>query len=162
MSKLFLVLEDIRSIYNVGAIFRTADATAVDMIYLCGHTPGPLDRFGRPVAALHKTALGAEQTVPYQQLSSAAAVVRALKADGVKAYAIEQTANATDLVSAKFFADQAVAFVLGSEVPGVSTAVLAEVDQVLAIPMWGTKESLNVSVAAGVVLYQFRTHIPPA
>ena len=158
----YIILEDIRSIHNVGAIFRTADAAGVTQIFLCGVTPGPIDRFGRVVSALQKTALGAETTVSYRKEESAVSTVQELRSAGVQVWAVEQTATAANMMCAVFQRTQATAFVFGNEVAGVSEAVLQEVDGVFYLPMWGSKESLNVSVATGITLYLYRTLLQQA
>ena len=146
-----LILNDIRSLHNVGSIFRTADGAGVAKIYLCGYTPGPVDRFGRAVKEIAKVALGAEKSVPYE-VREIAELIAELKSKGTQVVAVEQAPRAvpyTDFVPAGD-----VALVLGSEVPGLPGEVLKLCDAVIDIPMRGTKESLNVSVAAGIAMYK--------
>lgn len=147
----YLILEDIRSAYNVGAIFRTADATQVAKVFLVGYTPAPIDRFGRTQAEIEKTSLGASATVPWEQVATTREVIERLQADGVTVVAVEQDARA---VSLKDWEEQeSVAYIVGNEVEGVAKETLDIVDMIVELPMLGLKESLNVSVTAGVVLY---------
>lgn len=146
-----LILHDIRSQYNVGAMFRTADGAGVAKMYLVGYTPSPIDRFGRPVPEIHKTALGAERVVPYEVVSSVLELFSQLKEEGYTIVAVEQAPSAVLLEN--FIVPEKVAYIMGSETSGIPVEVVAAADVVLEIPMRGQKESLNVSVAAGVVLY---------
>ncbi len=146
-----VILYDIRSHYNVGAIFRTADAAGVVKIYLSGLTPAPIDRFGRVVPEIHKTALGAENTVPWESVDEALPLIEKLKREGVTVIAVEQSPSATSLND--FVPEDSVAYIFGSETEGIPPFVLEAVDMVLEVPMQGMKESLNVSVTAGIVLY---------
>jgi tRNA G18 (ribose-2'-O)-methylase SpoU len=146
-----LILENIRSAYNVGAIFRTADATGVDKIYLVGYTPTPIDRFGRIQPEIQKTSLGASETIEWEAREEVESLLSELKVQNVTILAIELNNNSTSLLDYKV--PPAFAYVLGNEVEGVSNTVLTQADQVLHLPMLGQKESLNVSVTAGVVLY---------
>jgi 23S rRNA (guanosine2251-2'-O)-methyltransferase len=147
----YLILENIRSAYNVGAIFRTADAVGVSKIFLIGYTPTPIDRFGRDQPEIKKTSLGASQEIPWEHTSDGAAIIQTLQSDGVSVVAVEQGANSVSL--SDFKVPNKVAYVVGNEVNGVSKEVLTLADIIIEIPMLGTKESLNVSVAAGIVLY---------
>ncbi len=146
-----VILHDIRSNYNVGAIFRTCDGAGVSKIYLTGYTPAPEDRFGREVTEINKTALGAEKFVAWEKCEDALKLVQKLKTEGVTVVAVEQSANSIMLHD--FVVPEKVAYIFGSETVGVPREVLAEVDMVLELPMLGQKESLNVSVTAGIVLY---------
>jgi 23S rRNA (guanosine2251-2'-O)-methyltransferase len=145
------ILHDIRSHYNVGALFRTADGAGVDKIYLVGYTPSPVDRFGRPVPEIHKTALGAEQVVPYEVVQAIDELIPRLQKEGFVVVAVEQSPEAV-LIN-DFKVPEKVAYIMGSETEGVPAEVLAAVDRIVEIPMRGSKESLNVSVAAGIVMY---------
>jgi tRNA G18 (ribose-2'-O)-methylase SpoU len=149
------VLNNIRSLHNVGSIFRTSDAAGVEKIYLCGYTPQPFNEFGIAHSHLAKTALGAENTVSWEKRKSAVHLIDRLKADGYKIYAVELGKNSVRAdrfhLSKKELA-RAV-FVVGNEVTGLSRAILSRADCLLEIPMRGMKESLNVSVAFGVVVY---------
>jgi len=147
-----LILLDIRSAHNVGSLFRTADAAGIEMVYLVGTTPSPLDRFGRPVGEIAKTALGAELTIPWKQVKSIGALMKTLHKDGVQIIAIEQSAQSMDYKKVKVL--KPVAFILGNEVDGVPLKVLEKCDIVAQIPMKGQKESLNVSVAGGIAIFR--------
>lgn len=146
-----VILVDIRSNYNVGAIFRTCDGAGVTKVYLSGFTPAPVDRFGRKVAEIHKTALGAEEFIPWESVSDILFLIQKLQAEGVTVVAVEQSGDSVKL--SDFVLPKSVAYILGSETEGLPTEVLKAVDQVLELPMLGQKESLNVSVTAGIVLY---------
>ena len=146
-----VILHNIRSHYNVGAIFRTADGAGVRKIYLVGYTPAPKDRFGRSVPEISKTALGAEQAIPWEKNDDILALIESLQANGVKVVAVEQAKNSTQLYD--FVVPESVAYIFGSETEGLPKEVLESVDEVLELPMLGSKESLNVSVTVGVVLY---------
>lgn len=139
--RIYLILHNIRSLYNVGAIFRTADAAGVSKIYLTGYTPLP--------AA--KTALGAEKYVPWEKKRNVVKLVKMLKLMKVRVVALEQVKNAIDY--RKFKPKFPLALVLGNEVHGLSKPLLKKCDKVIYIPIYGKKESLNVSVAAGVALF---------
>ena len=147
-----LVLPDIRSAINVGAIFRTADAVGVSKIYLTGVTPRPTDRFGRVQKDIHKSALGAETWVPWAYVEELLPLIKDLKKDCYTIIAVEQDENSVDYRKIKAKGNTAI--VLGPEVEGLGKKVLKECDIIAEIPMYGQKESLNVSVAAGVALFQ--------
>jgi len=147
----YLILENIRSAYNVGAIFRTADGAGVSKIFLVGYTPAPTDRFGRVQPEIQKTSLGASQEIPWEHTNDVVTVLNSLQSDGVSVAAVEQGGNAVSL--SDFEVPEKVAYVVGNEVDGVSKAALTLADTIVEIPMLGTKESLNVSVAAGIILY---------
>lgn len=147
----YLILEDIRSAYNVGAIFRTADATGVAKVFLVGYTPAPTDRFGRAQPEIEKTSLGASATMPWEQVATTKEIIEKLQADGVTVVAVEQDERS---VSLKDWPEpERVAYLVGNEVEGVQKATLDLVDVIVELPMLGQKESLNVSVTAGVILY---------
>ncbi len=148
----YLILHNIRSAENVGAIFRTADAAGVKKIYLTGYTPAPIDKFGRVSSKITKTALGAEASVAWDQIKDVAKVINKLKAEKIKIVAVEQDESAIDYRLYKSV--RPAAFVFGNEVEGINNHILAECDQVIEIPMRGSKESLNVSVTAGIILFQ--------
>lgn len=152
--KKILVLENIRSVHNVGAIFRTADAIGIDEIVLVGYTPAPVDRFGRVREDLHKAALGAEQSVEWQQLDESELVsfLNDRRAEGFRIIALEQAENSVDYKSIEASGD--IAIVVGNEVAGVSKKVLDVSDSIVEIEMAGKKESLNVSVATGILLFR--------
>jgi len=147
-----LVLDNIRSVLNVGAIFRTADAVGVSKVYLTGVTPTPIDRFGRDRKDLAKTALGAEKNIAWEYVPTMEECIAQLKKEGYFLIAVEQDKTSVDYkeVKVKF----PCAFVLGNEVNGLSKEVLKMVAVVAEIKMLGKKESLNVSVATGIVLFR--------
>ncbi len=151
MKGVYVILDNIRSVHNVGSIFRTSDAAGVKKIYLCGTTPTPVDRFGRARNDMAKVALGAENTVQWEYAEDAVDVVKKLKLEGIKVFGVEQYEGSVDYSSVIY--PEQCAFVFGNEVGGVSLDVLAECDEVIEIPMKGEKESLNVSVAAGIILF---------
>jgi len=152
--KVFVILHDIRSAENVGSIFRTADAAGVARIYLTGYTPAPLDRFRRKNAKLSKAALGAEDTVPWESEPDIFACIENLKKSGVRVIAVEQHPRARSYTDAK--SEGPIACVFGNEVDGVPKEVIEECDDVIEVPMFGTKESLNVAVCAGIILFNTR------
>ena len=148
-----LILHNIRSVYNVGSIFRTADAAGVSNIILTGYTPGPIDRFKQPRKDFTKVSLGAEKTVHWMQIENVYAAIKALKLDGYEVVAVEQAANSTSLFDFKPDPKKKLALVLGNEVRGISKPTLQKCDAIVEIPMRGKKESLNVSVAAGIAMF---------
>ncbi len=150
--KNILILNDIRSVENVGAMFRTADAVGIDKIYLTGYTPTPLDRFGRKRGDLAKSALGAEEYVAWEYKKLVCPVIAKLKRDGFKVIAIEQDENSVDYKKLKI--SKKNAFIVGTEVTGIPKDILEKCDVVTEIPMKGKKESLNISVALGVALFR--------
>lgn len=147
-----VLLHNIRSAHNVGAIFRTADALGVSRIYLSGYTPSPVDRFGRPVKEIAKTALGAEQTIHWEYAKSPAKFLRTLKRDGFGVVGIEQDKRAIDYKT--FKPGKKVLVIVGNEVRGISTGLRQQCDALIEIPMKGRKESLNASVAFGVAAFR--------
>lgn len=147
-----LILHNIRSVHNVGSIFRTADAAGVSKIFLTGYTPTPLDRFNRERKDFIKVSLGAEQSVPWETAAQLSPVLQKLKKEGYKILAIEQSKNSTSLFDYKP-TDNKIAVIMGNEVLGISPQSLKYADHILEIPMHGIKESLNVSVAAGIALF---------
>ena len=156
---MILVLHNIRSVYNVGSIFRTADAGGVSQIILSGYTPAPLDRFNIPRKDLAKVSLGAEKTVPWTQIKSLPTAIKHLKHEGCMIVAVEQDKRATSLFDFRPPKNKKLALVLGNEVRGLSKTSLKLVDAIVEIPMHGKKESLNVSVAAGVVVFMLARNI---
>jgi len=147
-----VILHNIRSVYNVGAIFRTADASGVLKIYLSGYTPTPIDRFGRARKDIAKAALGAQKSVEWEYFKNISTVIKKLKKEGFEIAAVEQSENSVDYK--KFKPKQKIAFLFGNEVLGVSKQLLEKCDKIIEIPMRGKKESLNISVSAGVVLFR--------
>lgn len=152
-AKRFVILHDVRSSHNVGAIFRTADAAGVAAVYLCGYTPTPIDRFGRSNEKLAKTALGAATTMNWEHHTDTLELVQKLKGEGVFVVAVEQAEQSVSLFKADVPDDTPVAFVMGNEVLGVPPDVCAAADLAVELPMLGQKESLNVAVTTGIVLY---------
>ena len=147
-----LILQDIRSTQNVGAIFRTADAVGISKIYLTGYTPAPIDRFGKKRQDIAKSALGAEEFVSWEVKKSLSALIRKLKKDKYLIIAIEQDEKSIDYKKVKL--GEKNAFIMGTEVTGIPKNILKECDVIAEIPMKGKKESLNVSVATGVALFR--------
>jgi tRNA G18 (ribose-2'-O)-methylase SpoU len=154
-----LFLHDIRSIHNVGSIFRTADAFGVSKIYISGYTPVPVDRFGRKRADLAKVALGAENSVAWEKISiNPVEFITKLKqgnkeTGGTLIVALEQDPRSVDYREARDKIHQKILLILGNEVGGISRDILNLADSIAEIPMHGKKESLNVSVAAGIALF---------
>lgn len=146
---LVVVLDDVRSLYNVGSVFRSCDAFRISAIYLCGITACP------PHAEIHKTALGAEESIAWRYFATAEEAVRSLQTEGFFVYSIEQAEGSTKLHHLTLERRQKYAVVLGNEVKGVHQSVVDLSDGCLEIPQWGTKHSLNVSVAAGMVVWEF-------
>lgn len=144
------VLDNIRSSHNVGSAFRTCDAFGIDRLYLCGICSTP------PSPEIHKSALGAEDSVPWEHCHDTVALVERLKEDGYVIVSVEQTVGSVMLDSFVREPGRKYALVFGNEVEGVSQAVVDASDVALEIPQWGTKHSLNVSVSMGVVLWAFR------
>jgi tRNA G18 (ribose-2'-O)-methylase SpoU len=153
-SENIVILHNIRSVENVGAMFRTADAVGVNKIYLTGYTPGPLDRFGRKRKDLAKSALGAEEFVVWEQKKNLLSLISNLKKSGFKIIAIEQDKKSVDYRTLRLRSGQGNAFIVGPEVTGIPKNILNKCDIIAEIPMRGKKESLNVSVALGVVLFK--------
>ncbi len=132
-------------------MFRTADGAGVNKIYLSGYTPRPIDRFGRTQGEIEKTSLGASLTVLWEDVVSLSELIKKLQSEGVTVVALEQTEKSVPLATLPQYED--VAFIVGNEVAGVEEEALALVDIIVDIPMLGEKESLNVSVATGIILY---------
>jgi len=149
--QIIAILHDIRSAHNVGSMFRTADGAGVKKLYLTGHTPAPIDRFGRPVKEISKTALGAERTIPFEQKASVISLMKRLSKEGFVCVALERVPRARSVRTMGRLAK--IALIVGNEVEGLPRHVLAHADRVVAIPMKGSKESLNVGVAFGVAVY---------
>ena len=150
-SGIVLVLDNIRSAHNVGSAFRTADAFKADKLFPCGITPTP------PSAELHKTALGAEEAVPWEYCADTLEAVERLRGEGYTLVSIEQTVRSVSLDRFVPEKGRRYALIFGNEVDGVRQDVVDASDFSLEIPQQGTKHSLNVSVALGVVLWHFRT-----
>lgn len=149
------ILHNIRSMHNVGSIFRTADAVGIEKIYICGITPTPLDRFGKIRQPISKVSLGAENYISWEYFYSASRLINRLKKEGYQIFSIEQSSQSvpyhklkTDNIKSK------TALVVGNEISGLSQSILKKSDKILEIPMLGKKESLNVSVAFGIVAFK--------
>lgn len=148
-----LILPDIRSVENVGAMFRTADAAGISKIYLTGYTPTPIDRFGRKRRDFTKSALGAEDFVPWEYFKDTKKLLKDLKKEDFNIIAIEQNKNSVNYKKLKL--KNKNAFIVGNEVSGIPSSVLSLCDQVGEIPMLGQKESINVASSLAVVLFYF-------
>lgn len=146
---LVVVLDDVRSMYNVGSVFRTGDAFRIEALYLCGISATP------PATEIHKTALGAEDSVEWQHFDSALEAVKRLKENGYVVLAVEQCEGSTKLHEFIPEQDKKYAVVLGNEVKGVHQDVIDACDGCLEIVQLGTKHSMNVSVTAGIIMYRF-------
>jgi 23S rRNA (guanosine2251-2'-O)-methyltransferase len=147
-NKVIVVLENIRSMQNVGSVFRTADAFLVEAIYLIGYTPQP------PHRDIHKTALGATETVTWKYFATTAEAIADLKANGYKLFGIEQTEGSILLQDFEKAKEEKIALIFGNEAEGVEQETLLQCDGCIEIPQFGMKHSLNISVAAGVVLWE--------
>lgn len=170
--EIVVILHNIRSVHNVASIFRTADGAGVKKIYLCGITPGPMDRFGKILPQFAKVSLGAERSVSWDKTKVTSnrgqeirKIIDRLKDDGYKIFAVEQAKGSAPYYRVRRqashlrqgFGGQAgvkkVALIFGNEVGGLPPSILKKADKILEIPMLGRKESLNVSVAFGIVVY---------
>ena len=150
---LIVVLDDVRSLYNVGSVFRTCDAFRVERVCLCGITACP------PNAEIHKTALGGEDAVDWQYYTSADEAVEALRAEGVFVYSIEQVEGSVKLQNLTVDPSRRYAVIFGNEVKGVRQSVVDASDGCLEIPQFGTKHSLNVANTASIVIWEFARHL---
>jgi len=144
-----VILDDIRSLNNIGSFFRTADAFNIEKIYICGITACP------PHKDIHKTALGATETIDWEYKSNSVSLCEELKSQGYIICAIEQTEETVFLQNIKELKEEKFALVFGNEVNGVNQEVVNKSDYVIEIPQFGTKHSLNVSVCAGIVIWEF-------
>lgn len=150
---MLLILHNIRSAHNVGSIFRTADAAGVSKIILSGYTPLPTDRFGQPRKDFIKVSLGAEKTIRWEQSKTLASAIKQLEKENFYIVAVEQDKDSTSLFDFRAPKNKPLVLVLGNEVRGLSKSALTLCDEVVEIPMRGKKESLNVSVAAGIAMF---------
>ena len=150
---LIVVLDNVRSLHNVGSVFRTSDAFLVEAVYLCGITSVP------PHAEIHKSALGAENSVNWKYYEDTLQAVNELKNKGYKVLAIEQAEGSTMLENLKLNSSGKFAVILGNEVKGVQQAVVDASDGCIEIPQYGTKHSLNVSVTAGIIIWEFASKL---
>lgn len=144
---IIIILDDIRSLHNIGSVFRTADAFLIEKIYLCGITATP------PHKEIHKTALGATETVAWEYQKDVTEVIRQLQKDKVKVFAVEQVEKAVFLQNFKVDKETKYALVFGNEVYGVSQQAIAICNGSIEIPQLGTKHSLNISVSTGIVVW---------
>ena len=145
---LIVILDSIRSLNNIGSVFRTSDAFLVEKIYLCGITATP------PNKEIHKTALGATDSVNWEYSDKTITIVEKLKAENVEIISIEQAENAVMLDDFKAETNKKYAIIFGNEVKGVDQEIVSASDKVIEIPQYGTKHSLNISVSAGVVIWE--------
>lgn len=146
---IIVVLDNIRSAHNVGSVFRTCDAMAVDKLILCGITARP------PHKEIHKSAIGATESVEWEYHKNVHEVIKSFKSDGHMIIGIEQTTDSKDLMTFEFAVEKGrkIVAVFGNEVEGISNELLDLLDHAIEIPQYGTKHSLNVSVCAGIVIY---------
>jgi 23S rRNA (guanosine2251-2'-O)-methyltransferase len=151
MKEVAVLLHNVRSTHNVGSIFRTADAAGVSKIFLTGYTPTPIDRFNQVRPDIAKTALGAEKFVPWEYSKSPASTLKRLRKEGWTIVGVEQDKHSQDF--RKFKAKGKTLLIFGNEVLGISKSLRDACDVLIEIPMHGKKESLNVSVSAGIVLF---------
>lgn len=158
MKKLIVILYNIRSTYNVGAILRTCDCLGVDEVIFTGYTPfldkGLPHEQAKLKKQIHKTALGAEETVNWSRNDDIYNIIEKCQADGLRVVALEQGANSQNMAEARNYSD--LALILGEEVHGIPPEILVKCDQLYEIPMCGNKESFNVSVATGIALWEIR------
>jgi tRNA G18 (ribose-2'-O)-methylase SpoU len=145
---IIIILDDVRSMHNVGSAFRTCDAFAIEALYLCGYTPAP------PHRDIHKTALGATETVNWKHFATTAEAVQAAKDAGYKIYGVEQAHDSVSLQNFEWQQGEKVALVFGNEVEGVNEEILKMADGCIEIPQWGSKHSLNISVSLGIVIWE--------
>ena len=151
MKEIAILLHNVRSAHNVGSIFRTADAAGVSHVYLSGYTPRPQDQFGRIQKDIAKTALGGERFLPWAYHKTPQSIIEKLKKDDWSVVGVELDARARDY--RHFKKSTKTLFIFGNEVKGISPALRDACDMLVEIPMRGKKESLNVSVAAGIILF---------
>ncbi|HBI01584.1 MAG TPA: RNA methyltransferase [Flavobacterium sp.] len=144
---IIIILDDIRSLHNIGSVFRTSDAFLIEKIYLCGITATP------PNKEIHKTALGATDTVTWEYQKEVLTVIDQLKAENISVFAIEQVENSIMLNEFEVEKEKKYALIFGNEVKGVSQQAIEKCDGVIEIPQLGTKHSLNISVSAGIVVW---------
>lgn len=146
-NKIVVVLDNIRSMHNVGSVFRTSDAFLIESLFLCGYTPQP------PHREINKTALGATETVNWEYFQTTVSAIEKLRKEGYRILAVEQTTDSIGLENYRSTNDK-IAVIFGNEVEGVDESVLPYCDGCLEIPQLGMKHSLNISVAAGIVLWK--------
>lgn len=149
-----IIIDNVRSAHNVGSIFRTSDGAGVELIILVGYTPSPIDRFGRVQPEIKKTSLGASTMIPFEVRETGADIltrVQELKNEGYVIVSVEQMQRSMSLYD--FEVPEKVVYIVGNEIDGVSKELLGASDVIVEIPMLGKKESLNVAVASGIVLF---------
>ena len=149
---IYLILHNIRSVHNVGAIFRTAECAGIKKIYLIGITPAPTDRFGRARVDFHKSALGAETLVEWEYKKNCSGILQNFRIEGVEIIAVEQARGAVDYKKIKI--KKTTAFIFGNEVKGIPDSILKKANKIAEIPLRGKKESLNVSTSVGIFLFR--------
>ncbi len=147
-TQLIIILDDIRSLHNIGSVFRTSDAFLIEKIYLCGITATP------PNKEIHKTALGATDTVTWEYAPNILAVIDDLNQKNIEVWAVEQVEHSVMLQDFKIKKSQKYALIFGNEVKGVSQEAIEKCNGVIEIPQLGTKHSLNISVSAGIVVWE--------
>lgn len=152
MQESILIIPDIRSAQNVGSLFRTADAVGISKIYITGYSPTPLDKYGRKRKDISKTALGAEDSIPWEYQESLPILIKKLKKEGYSIVALEQDKDSVDYKA--FKTPEKFVLILGTEVTGVTKDILKECDTIIEIPMKGEKESLNVAVSFGIAIFR--------
>jgi len=152
MENVYLVLYNVRSAHNVGSILRTADGAGIKKVYLCGYTPTPVDRFGRKRKDIAKVALGAEESVSVEYVACIQEILNTFKEEGRFVVALEQDESSISYTS--FLINKPTAIVVGEETEGIPQHILQLCDSIVEIPMYGKKESLNVSIAAGIILFE--------
>lgn len=150
--QLYLILHDIRSVYNTASIFRTADGAGVKKIFLTGYTPKPTDEFKKIRSDFHKISLGAENNVKWEYRRDINKIINSLKKESINFIALEQSKISINYK--KFKPKFPCALIIGNEIKGISQIILNKCDAIIEIPMRGKKESLNVSVAAGIATYE--------
>lgn len=156
VKKIVLVLDSVRSKENVGALFRTADAVAVEEVMLCGITPQPVNRFGNQDSKIKKAALGAENTIPWKYCADVDRACSNLRERGYVVCCLEQTQQSVSYTRLSQVREERIALVVGNEVDGVQSSLCLNADMCVFIPMLGEKESLNVTTATGIALYELR------
>jgi len=150
---MIVILYNIRSSYNVGSIFRTADIAGIEKIYLCGITPAPLDKFGDINKKLVKISLGAEKNVFFERVKSIHSLIFRLRKEGYIILALEQDSRSQNIFKFRKKENKRYALILGSEIKGLPESILKKADKILEIPQKGKKESLNVSIAFAIAVF---------
>ncbi len=161
MKSTVVILHNIRSLHNVGSIFRTADGAGISKMFLTGITPGPIDRFGSYRKQITKVSLGAEKNMPWEYHRLASHVIKKLKREGYAIFALEQSKKSIpyNKIPKSKLRNKKICLIVGNEVKGIPSSVLKTADRILEIPMNGNKESLNVSVAFGIAVYELMKNV---